>query len=189
VIREEIRQPGNLAMTEKPSDWDDAYEWPFNRHRRVCLKILGNPNPILQALGLEITLPDPDSLDEESAKPWHGNWKDQFRGRVVDRCDVNDDADWLLLLAPEWGRIWFDIEEGISIYCQEENMGRALDLLSMLSGTGVPMHFPNGDPRVSIRRVATLAPLAAETVSQIEAAGFVQDRIQFIWVLRAPESC
>jgi hypothetical protein len=175
-------------MTEKPSNWDDAYEWPFNRHRRVCLKFLGNPNPILQALGLEITLPDPETLDEETAKAWHGNWKDQFKGRVADRCDLKDDPDWMLLLAPDWGRIWFDIEEGVSVYCQEENMMRALDLLAMLSSARVPMQFPNGDPRVYVRRFATLAPLAAETVAQIEAAGFVQDRSQFIWVLRALKS-
>ena len=92
-------------MSEKPADWDERYEWPHDRSRRVCMKILGDPNPVARALGLDIALPNPDGSDVGRWENNPGGWKVALRGLIADTCEVRGDTDWALLLAPDWGRV------------------------------------------------------------------------------------
>jgi hypothetical protein len=96
-------------MTEQPTDWDDDFEWPFASRRRIYLKFWGDPNPIVQALGLDVVLPDPDTVDEQAASQWLTTWKKYLKGRIADRCDESEDSDWALLVSTEWSRVWFDL--------------------------------------------------------------------------------
>ena len=140
-------------MREKPADWDERYEWPYDRSRRVCMKILGDPNPVVRALGLDITLPNPDSPDAK----WErnpGGWKAALRGRIADTCETRGDTEWALLLAPEWGRVWFDIEEGVIVYFPVERISKAMSLLATLRAHEVRLVFPDGTSRVWVMPVA-----------------------------------
>jgi hypothetical protein len=171
-------------MEEKPADWDERYEWPYDRSRRVCLKILGDPNPVVRALGLDITLPIPD-VDEG---PWNNDgdwWKPPLRGLIADTCEVRGDTDWALLLAPEWGRIWFDLEEGVVVYFPVERMAEALSLLATLREHDVPFAFPDGTPRVWVTPVAQVEDTRPEIEALIEAAGFRPDARRIVWTAAA----
>lgn len=169
-------------MQEKPADWDGRYEWPYDRSRRVCMKILGDPNPVVRALGLDITLPNPDAIDATQWDDYEGRWKIPLRGRIADTCEVRGDTDWALLLAPEWGRIWFDLEEGVIVYFPVEHIAEAVSLLAALRTHDVPLTFPDGTPRVWVMPVAIVEDTRPEIEMRIEAAGFRPDTRRIVWV-------
>jgi hypothetical protein len=163
-------------MQKKPVDWDEHYEWPYDRSRRVCMKILGDPNPVVRALGLDITLPNPDSLD---VVRWDGNpggWKAGLRGQIADPWEKGGDTEWALLLAPDWGRVWFDLEEGVIVYFPVERIDAATSLLATLRAHEVPLTFPDGTSRVWVMPVAPGDDTVPEVEARIEAAGFVPDQ-------------
>jgi len=172
---------GDYAMQEKPADWDERYEWPYDRSRRVCMKILGDPNPVVRAFGLDITLPNPEAGDEG---PWNNNgdwWKPPLRGLIADTCEVRGDTDWALLLAPAWGRIWFDLEEGVIVYFPVEHIAEAVSLLATLRAHDVPLRFPDGTPRVWVMPVTLVEDTRPEIEARIEAAGFRPDTRRTVW--------
>ena len=174
---------GDHVMQEKPADWDERYEWPYDRSRRVCMKILGDPNPVVRALGLDITLPNIEAIDDETQ--WdddEGRWKIPLRGLIADTCEVRGDTDWALLLAPAWGRIWFDLEEGVIVYFPVEHIAEAVSLLATLRAHDVPLSFPDGTPRVWVMPVALVEDTRPEIEARIEAAGFRPDTRRTVWI-------
>ena len=166
-------------MEEKPADWDPHLEWPFDRRRRVTLKILGDPNPVVRALGLDIVLPDPDSPDVARWNDDPGGWKAALRGRIVDPLE-DGDSEWALLMAPEWGRIWFDLEEGVKVLFQAERMDEAMALLATLDSHGVLFSFPNGHARIWL--IPGMADETPGVMERIEATGFVPNGHRDIWI-------
>jgi hypothetical protein len=165
----------------RPADWDDHYEWPFVRARRLIMKILGDPNLAVRALGLDIELPNPDADDRVYWERIHAEgWKPKLRGKVADPWEEGGDPDWALLLKPHWGRIWFDLEEGLIVYFQVENLGHAVDLLGTLSTAGVPLVWEDGAPRVWVSPCELMDP-AAEIEPALRAAGFVPDPRGLRW--------
>jgi hypothetical protein len=168
-------------MEEKPADWNPHFEWPFDQRRRVVLKILGNPNPVVQALGLDILLPDPDSPDVGQWNENPGGWKTPLRGRIAGPLEEGSDTEWALLMAPVWGRIWFDLEEGVIVYFQVERMDEAMSLLETLDAHDVPFSFPNGQSRVRLMP-GSLAYDTPEVVQRIEATGFVANQRRDAWI-------
>ena len=169
----------NASTGQKPADWHPHFEWPFDRRRRVTLKILGDPNPVVRALGLDIVLPDPDSPDVARWNDDPGGWKAALRGRIVDPLE-DGDSDWALLMAPEWGRIWFDLEEGVMVYFQAERMDDAMALLATLDAHGVPFSFPSGRARIWL--MPGMADEMPEVIERIEATGFVPNGHRDIWI-------
>jgi hypothetical protein len=173
-------------MTEKPADWDDDFEWPFDSRRRIYLKFLGDPNPIVPALGLDVELPDPETVNEQTASQWLTTWKKDLKGRIADRCDESEDSDWAFLVSTEWSRVWFDLEEGIIVYFQIEQLPQALVLLDKLRAAGVPLYFPDGKPRISVRPCDLEEGLTPDVTSAIERAGFLTDRHRLRSVMLRP---
>ena len=171
---------GNGSIGQKPADWHPHFEWPFDHRRRVTLKILGDPNPVVQALGLDIVLPDPDSPDVVQWNDDPGGWKPALRGRIVDPLE-NGDTEWVLLMAPEWGRIWFDLEEGVKVLFQAERMDEVMALLATLDAHGVPFSFPNGRARIWLMP-GGMAYDTPEVIERIEATGFVANTRRDIWI-------
>jgi len=167
------------AMQEKPADWDERYEWPYDRSRRVCMKILGDPNPVVRALGLDITLPNPHSPDAKWERKPSG-WKAALRGRIADICEARGDTEWALLLAPEWGRV-VRCGRGVVVYFPVEHISKALSLLATLRAHEVPLVFPDGTPHVWVMPVAMGDNAAPEVVAGIEEAGFMPDERRLIW--------
>jgi hypothetical protein len=156
---------------ERPADWDDLDEWPFDWSRRMKLTIHGDPNPIVRALGLDIELPDPDRRDAAYWERVHAEgWKSKLRGKIADTWEKGD-PDWALLLKPEWGRIWFDLEVGIVIYFSIDNLAHAVALLGKLSADGISFVADNGWSLVWL--MPCLLDQLAEFAPTVEAAGFV----------------
>ena len=165
---------------ERPTDWDDHYEWPFNRSRRLAMKILGDPNHAVRALGLDIELPNPDAKDPEYWRRIQADgWKPGLRGRIADPWDEGD-SDWALLMKPLWGRIWFDIEEGLIVYFQVENLSHAVDLLGGLSAACVPLVWEDGRSKVIVMALSSVDP-APEIEPALRAAGFVPEPEGMWW--------
>jgi hypothetical protein len=88
-------------MDAKPADWNEHFEWPYERSCRVCMKLLCDPNPVVRALGLDITLPNPYGPDAARWENNPGGWKVALRGRIADTEEVRGDTEWALLLAPD----------------------------------------------------------------------------------------
>jgi hypothetical protein len=172
---------GSQGTPEKPADWDEHYEWPYDRSRRVCMKILGDPNPVVRALGLDITLPNSDAIGLEPWDDYEGLWKIPLRGLIADTCEPNGDTDWALLLAPVWGRVWFDLEEGVIVYFPVENIAEAASLVATLRAHDMPLTFPDGMSRVWVMPVAIGDDAAPDVEARIEAAGFAPDNRRSIW--------
>ncbi len=171
-------------MEEKPADWSLHYEWPFDRERRICMKILGDPNPVVRALGLDITLPDPDADDVGKWFNNPGSWKIPLRGRIADPNE-QEDPDWALLMAPDWGRVWFDLEEGVIVYGPIEQVGEMLAIVAALRAHDVPLLFPNGKPRVWIMPgYSTDDALVDELAAAVEGHGFVPNKHRSYWELK-----
>ena len=164
---------------EKPVDWNPHFEWPFDHRRRVTLKIFGDPNPVVAALGLDIVLPDPDSPDVVRWNNDPGGWKRVLRGRIVDPLE-DGDSEWVLLMAPDWGGIWFDLEEGVIVFFQAERIDEAISLLATLDAHSVPFSFPNGRSRVWLMP-GTMTDDTPDVIERIEATGFVATSRRDVW--------
>jgi hypothetical protein len=176
------------TMLEKPADWDERYEWPYDRSRRVCMKILGDPNPVVRALGLDITLPNPETGEDS---PWNDDgdwWKPPLRGLIADTCEVRGDTDWALLLAPAWGRIWFDLEEGVIVYFPVDHIAEAVSLLATLRAQAVPLTFPDGASRIWVMPIEFGDHAAPDMTARIEAAGFAPTKRWpgVVWTVATP---
>jgi len=127
-------------------------------------------------LGLDVVFPDPDTVDEQAASQWLTTWKKYLKGRIADRCDESEDSDWALLVSTEWSRVWFDLKEGIVVYFQIEQIPQALVLLGKLREAGVPLYFPDGKPRFSVRPRDLEEGLMPDVTAAVERVGFVTDR-------------
>ena len=83
---------------------------------RVRMNVFGDPTRIARALGLEIELPD---VDSRNPAYWEElrcvGWKPGLRGRVADTEEERGDPDWCTLQVHAWGRVRFDLEEGVVV--------------------------------------------------------------------------
>jgi hypothetical protein len=163
-------------MDAKPADWNEHFEWPYDRSRRVCMKLLCNPNPVVRALGLDITLPNPYGPDAARWENNPGGWKVALRGRIADTEEVHGGTEWAMLLAPDWGRVRFDMEEGVVVYFPVERIEEAVSLLATLRAHAVPLTFADGTSCVCVTPFALSGDTVPEVEARIEAAGFVPDR-------------
>jgi hypothetical protein len=113
-------------------------------------------------------------------------WKKDLKGRIADRCDESEASDWALPVSTEWSRVWFDLEEGTIVYFQIEQLPQALALLDKFRETGVPLYFPDGKPRISVRPCDLEGGLTPDVTAAIERVGFLTDRHRLRSVLLRP---
>lgn len=114
----------------------------------VRINVFGDPTRIARALGLDIELPDVDSRDpaywEELRRV---GWKPRLRGRIAD-TEERGDPDWCTLQVFSWGRVRFDLEEGIVVQTTVGELLPALDLVHGLAARGVPLRGADGSALV-----------------------------------------
>ena len=117
----------------------------------VRINVFGCPTRIARALGLEIELPDVDSRDPAY---WdavrRAGWKPALRGRIADTEEARGDPDWCTLQAHAWGRVRFDLEEGVVVATTVAGLLPALDLVHGLAGRGVPLRHGDGTASVKV---------------------------------------
>lgn len=117
----------------------------------VRINVFGDPTRIARALGLDVELPDVDSRD-----PAYWNevrrvgWKPALRGRVADTEEERGDPDWCTLQVHGWGKVRFDLEEGVVVVTTVGGLLPALDLVHGLAGRGVPLREADGSALVKV---------------------------------------
>ena len=106
----------------------------------VRINVLGCPTRIARALGLDVELPEVDSRDGACWDALHRDgWKPALRGLIADTEEGRGDPDWCTLLAHPWGRVRFDLEEGVVVHTTVAGLPPALDLVHGLAARGVPL--------------------------------------------------
>ena len=139
---------------------------------RVKINILEDATVVARALGLEVELPDVGSRDPaywEAVR--RDGWKPALRGRVFD-TEENGDDDWCTLLVFPWGRVRFDLEEGVVVMTTVAGLVPALDLVHGLAGRGgVALRGPDGRARVK----ATQCDFRQDVSAAFAAAGLVPE--------------
>ena len=117
----------------------------------VRINLFGDPTRIARALGLEIVLPDVDSRDPAYWDAMHRvGWTPALRGRIADTEEEHGDPDWCLLQAHPWGKVRFDLEEGVVVSVTVDGLLPALDLVHGLAVRGVPLRRANGQALVKV---------------------------------------
>ena len=141
----------------------------------VMANVFGCPTRIARALGLEVELPDVDSRD-----PAHWDavrrdgWKPALRGKVADTEEARGDPDWCTLQVHPWGRVRFDLEEGVVVVTTVGGLLPALDLVHGLAARGVPLRDGDGRALVTVMQ-AEFGPGAPDASGAFAAAGLVPD--------------
>ena len=117
----------------------------------VKINLFGDPTRIARALGLDVELPDVDSRDQAY---WDAlrrdGWKPALRGRIADTEEERGDPDWCTLQVHPWGRVRFDLEEGVVVATDVAGLLPALDLVHGLAGRGVPLREAGGSALVKV---------------------------------------
>ncbi len=117
----------------------------------VRINVFGNPTRIARALGLDVELPDMDNTDPVYwAEVRRVGWKPQLRGKVADTEEERGDPDWCTLQVRAWGRVRFDLEEGVVVETTVGGLLPALDLVHGLAGRGVPLRDADGSALVKV---------------------------------------
>ncbi|GAA0567754.1 hypothetical protein GCM10009416_02250 [Craurococcus roseus] len=71
-------------------------------------------------------------------------WMPKLRGRVADTEEERGDPDWCTLLALPWGRVRFDLEEGVVVRTTVAGLPPTPDLVHGLAGRGGPRRHEAG---------------------------------------------
>jgi hypothetical protein len=137
--------------------------------------VFGCPTRIARALGLDVELPDVDSRDPAY---WDAlrreGWKPKLRGRVADTEEERGDPDWCTLQAHAWGRVRFDLEEGVVVATTVAGLLPALDLVHGLAGRGVPLRDADGWARVKVMQ-AIFGHGVPDASGALAAAGLARE--------------
>jgi hypothetical protein len=109
---------------------------------------------IARALGLDIELPGVDSNRPAYWDEVHRlGWKPPLRGKVAD-AEEDGDPDRCTLQVHAWGRVRFDLKEGVVVTTTVAGLLPALDLVHGLAARGVPLRDGDGWARVKVRPTA-----------------------------------
>ena len=141
----------------------------------VRINVMVDATEVARALGLEIELPDVGSRDPaywEAVR--RDGWKPALRGRVHDTEEERGDPDWCTLLAFPWGRVRFDLEEGVVVQATVAGLLPALDLVHGLAGRGVALRDGDGSALVKVMQGRFGAGVPG-TAAAFRAAGLKQE--------------
>ena len=117
----------------------------------VRISVFGDPTRVARALGLDVELPDVDSRDRAYWDEVHRvGWKPKLRGRVADTEEERGDPDWCTLQVHAWGKVRFDLEEGVVVETAVGGLLPALDLVHGLAARGVPLRDADGRGLVKV---------------------------------------
>ena len=115
------------------------------------INVFGCPTQIARALGLAVELPDMDSRDPAYWAEVHQvGWKPKLRGRIADTEEERGDPDWCTLQVHPWGKVRFDLEEGVVVVTTVGGLLPALDLVHGLAACGVPLRDADGSALVTV---------------------------------------
>lgn len=155
----------------------------------VRVNVFGDPTRVARALGLDIELPDVDRPD-----PAHWDavrregWKPALRGKVADTEEARGDPDRCTLQIHAWGRVRFDLEEGVVVATTVGGLLPALDLVHGLGGRGVPLRDADGWARVKVKQ-SLFGHGVPDASAAFAAAGLVPEagRPDTLWWELSPE--
>ncbi len=117
----------------------------------VRINVFGCPTRVARALGLDIELPDVDSRDPAYWDAVHrAGWKSRLRGRIADTEEARGDPDWCTLQVHPWGKVRFDLEEGVVVETTVGGLLPPLDLVHGLAARGVPLRDADGRGLVKV---------------------------------------
>jgi hypothetical protein len=118
---------------------------------RVHINVFGCPTRIARALGLDIELPDMNNRDPAYwAEVDRVGWKPALRGKIADTEEERGDPDWCTMQVHPWGRVRFDLEEGVVVVTTVGGLLPALDLVHGLAARGVPLRDADGSALVAV---------------------------------------
>ena len=141
----------------------------------VRINVFGDPTRIARALGLEVELPDVDSRDPAYwAEVRRVGWKPRLRGKVADTEEERGDPDWCTLQVHPWGKVRFDLEEGVVVVTTEGGLLPALDLVHGLAARGVPLRDADRSALVAVMQTL-LGRGVPDASDAFAAAGLVPE--------------
>ena len=141
---------------------------------KVRINVFGDASRIARALGLDIELPGVDSSGPAYRDEVHRlGWKPPLRGKVADP-EEDGDPDWCTLQVHAWGRVRFDLKEGVVVTTTVADLLPALDLVHGLAARGVPLRDGDGWARVKIMQAAP-SHGAPDASGAFAAAGLVPE--------------
>ncbi len=122
---------------------------------QVRINVFGNATRIARALRLDIELPGLDSSGPAYWDEMHRlGWKPSLRGKVADP-EEDGDPDWCTLQVHPWGKVRFDLKEGVVVTATVAGLLPALDLVHGLAARGVPLRDGDGWARVKVMQAAS----------------------------------
>ena len=141
---------------------------------KVRINVFGDASRIARALGLDIELPGVDSSGPAYWDEVHRlGWKPPLRGKVADP-EEDGDPDWCTLQVHAWGRVRFDLKEGVVVTTTVAGLLPALDMVHGLAARGVPLRDGDGWARVKIMQAAPSGG-APDASGAFAAAGLVPE--------------
>ena len=156
----------------------------------VRINVFGCPTRVARALGLEVELPDVDRRDPAYWDEIHRvGWKPRLRGRIADTEEARGDPDWCTLQVHPWGRVRFDLEEGVVVATTVAGLLPALDLVHGLGGRGVPLRHGDGTALVKVMQ-GVFGRGVPDASGAFAAAGLVREqgrRPDTLWWKLPPE--